>query len=86
VPQQPLVNEKAEKAEKHAHGGADDAATQTVDGVGKMVVVGAPDAVDDEFQHDGQDEYRNRDGIHVSPGRHHSAEACGIMTGWISGR
>ena len=41
VQQQPLIDEEAQEAEEHAHAGADDAATQAVDGVGEVVVAGS---------------------------------------------
>src|ERR1035438_10657402 len=82
VPQQPLISEEAQEAEEHLDAGADDAATQAVDGVGEMVVLRSPDAVDDELQHDGRYKYRHREShrpavsdIHAPPGRHHNAGA-----------
>ena len=98
IAQQPLVHEETEKAKKHAHAGADDAAAQAVDGVGEVIVAGSADAVDDEFQHDRRDEDWNRQrhrpaigGIHECSEDHHIAVAglgsvgsLGSLSEWLS--
>jgi hypothetical protein len=81
VQQQPLIDEKTQEPEKHAHSRADNAATQVVDGIGEVVVLSSPGAVYDELHNDGRYEDRNREshsaavsGIHVGPGKYDNAE------------
>src|SRR5277367_3801815 len=63
----PLVKEDSKKPEEYAHAGADDAAAQAIDGIGQMVAAASARPVDDNFQDNQKQKYRNcqRHGLSV---------------------